>query len=57
MRYFFLLVVAVALMIPCAGCGGKPDPRDNPDFIEDPNPDAALEGMGGEDTGPDAAKP
>ncbi len=56
MRYFFLLVVAVALIIPCAGCGGKPDPRDNPDFNDDPNPDAVMEEMGGEDAALPAAE-
>ncbi len=58
MRYLFLCLVMVSLIVmPCAGCGGgKPDPRDNADFIEDSDPSATMERIGGEDTSADAAK-
>lgn len=57
MRYLFLGILLLSLVaIPTAGCGGgKPDPRDNPDFVDDPNPDLATQGLDA-DTGPNAAK-
>lgn len=55
MRSVFVLVISLSLVVlPCLGCGGgKPDPRDDPDFVdttdpmmigdlaEDPNVDSA----------------
>jgi len=57
MRYLFFCLLIVSLIVPCVGCGGgRPDPRDNPDFNDDPDPAAATTGMLGEDTGPGAAE-
>lgn len=55
MRRLFVLFLALSLSIaPCIGCGdSKPDPRDNPDFEEDSNPDIQA-GALGEDPGADA---
>ena len=49
MRRLVVLLLMLSLSImPCMGCdGGKPDPRDNPDFEESLDPDmqtGALDG-------------
>jgi hypothetical protein len=41
----FLLVVMGFLLLPFAGCGGKPDPRDQEGFIDDPDPAAVMDQM------------
>ncbi len=60
MRYLFLGLLLVSLVIvPCVGCNSKQDPRDNPEFNDNPEPAAILEGMPGglgPSTGPDAMK-
>ena len=47
MRRVFVLLLALSLsLLPCLGCGeSKPDPRDNPDFVDDSDPNVTLDMM------------
>jgi hypothetical protein len=43
MRILFALLLCF-LLVPHAGCGGgRPDPRDHPDFVDDTDPSVAGE--------------
>jgi hypothetical protein len=54
-RILMLLFTLSALLIPCVGCGGgRPDPRDRPDFVDDTDPDVTAEML--EPTGPQGAE-
>jgi hypothetical protein len=57
MRSVFALVLSLPLLLlPCAGCGGgRPDPRDRPDFVDDTDPDVTAD-MLDEPGGPGAPK-
>ena len=60
MRSVFALLLCF-LLVACVGCGGKPDPRDRPDFVDDTDPSMATEllpgpGQGGAQQQP-AQKP
>ena len=56
MRSLFALLLLLPLLMPCVGCGGgRPDPRDRPDFVDDTDPSMAAETLNAE-TGPGAAK-
>ena len=50
MRRLFVLLLMLSLSImPCLGCGdSKPDPRDHPDFQEDPDPDMQMGELDGD---------
>ena len=42
MRVVFALILSL-LLLPYAGCGGgKPDPRDRPDFVDTSDPSKVL---------------
>ena len=44
MRTVFALLLCLFL-VPYVGCGGRPDPRDNPDFVDDTDPNMATEAL------------
>ncbi len=56
MRNVIKCFLLCALFFPCfIGCGSsRPDPRDQPDFVDDTDPDVTIESM--DDTAPDASK-
>ena len=63
MRSLFALLLLLPLLMPCLSCGGgRPDPRDRPDFVDDTDPDMAVEtvdteaGMGAPKDEPAAPK-
>lgn len=39
MRKLLVVMLLVSWCLPCIGCGGKPDPRDRPDFVDTTDPD------------------
>ncbi len=43
MRSLLMLVLLTFCLMPCVGCGGKPDPRDRPDFVDTTKPDVAAD--------------
>ena len=52
------MLLVLPLLMPCVGCGGKPDPREHEDFVDTTDPDA-VGGMldsatPGEESKPDA---
>ena len=38
MRRFIALLFLLSTLVIWSGCGGKPDPRDDPDFVDDTDP-------------------
>ncbi len=52
MRRLLVLLMLLLPVLPAAGCGqSRPDPRDNPDFVDTSDPDA----IGGMMEKPDAS--
>jgi hypothetical protein len=45
-----LLFVVSLLLLPCAGCAGKEDPREREDFVDTTDPDAVMQSMESEPT-------
>jgi len=43
MRSLLMLMLLTVCLMPCVGCGGKPDPRDRPDFVDTTDPDVAAD--------------
>ena len=43
MRRLFVFLVLVPCFLPVFGCGGKPDPRSRPDFVDTTDPDVAAD--------------
>ncbi len=49
-RFLVLLVVLVPCVIPALGCQkSRPDPREQPGFVDDTNPDLTVQSMGNTD--------
>ena len=43
MRRLLMLLVLLSLSLPILGCGGKPDPQDEPGFVDTTDPDVAAD--------------
>jgi hypothetical protein len=43
MRRLLVLILLVPGCLACVGCGGQPDPRDRPDFVDTTDPNVAAD--------------